>query len=82
MYYQNDETGILDVLEVLEVYFAAQSWWEKLLNKVLKILSVNFIIQWWHLCEFLGNKTSKKIVNFSFSHCQVFSKSSRGNRKL
>ena len=79
MYYQNDETGIL---EVLEVYFAAQPWWEKLLNKFLKILSVNFIIQWWHLCEFVRNKKSKKIVKFSFSHCQVFSKSSRGNRKL
>ena len=29
MYSQNDETGILEVLEN-EIFFAAQSWWEDL----------------------------------------------------
>ena len=41
-----------------------------------------YIIEWWHLCEFIENKNNKKSINFSLYHYQVFSKSPRGNRKL
>ena len=63
MYSQNDETSILEVLEI-KIFFTAQQWWEEQI--FLKILSMDFTIQWWHLSKFLKNKKSKKSQNFSF----------------
>ena len=41
MYSQNGETGILEVLEN-KIFFAAQPWWEDLLQNPLKIFSMGF----------------------------------------
>ena len=43
------------------------------LQKLIKILYIDFTILWWHLCEFLENKKGKKSLNSSFYHYQVFS---------
>ena len=36
----------------------------KTFTDFFKLLSVDFAIQWWYLCEFLENKNSKKSLNF------------------
>ena len=48
----------------------------------LKTLSVDFTIQYWHMCNFLKNKKSKESLNFCFYHHQVFPKPPKGNKKL
>ena len=49
-----------------------------------KTFSVNFTIQQWYLCEFLGKKKekkkNKKSLNLCFYHYQVFSKYPRENK--
>ena len=72
----DDETGVLEVLEI-KIFFATQPLVGTPLQNFLRILSVDFKIQWWHLCEFLEHKKSKKALNVSFYYYQVFSISER-----
>ena len=44
MYSQNDEIGVLEVLET-KIFFAPQPCWEDRLQNFLKILSMDFKIQ-------------------------------------
>ena len=65
MHSYNNETGILEVLEI-KIFLAAQAQLKDLYRIFFKIHSVGFAIQWWSLCEFLENKKSNKSLNFSF----------------
>ena len=51
-YSQNNETGVLEVLE--NNFFTAQPWWEDL--KILKVFFEDFTNHWWNVCEFLEKK--------------------------
>ena len=79
IYFQNDETGILEVLEI-KIFFAV--WWEGLhiffLNFSLLILKFSG-----RTCgSFLRKKREKNRWISVSNHYLVFSKSLRGNRKL
>ena len=52
------------------------------LQNFVKILSMDLTFCWWHLCKFFKNHKSKKSLNFSFRHYQVFSESTRANERL
>ena len=52
------------------------------LQNFFKILSVDFTICWWDFYKFFKNHKSKKSLNFSFRHYQVFSESTRANERL
>ena len=67
MYSQNDETGILEVLEN-KISFAAQLWWEDLYRILQKKFCVFYNSVVVH-CEFLEKKSNKS-QNFYFYHYQ------------
>ena len=85
MYSQNDETGVLDVLEIRVFFRCPAAMVGNFLDNFLKILSVYFALWWWNLWNFLEKKKKKKGKNFlnsSFSHHQGGSKSPLGNMEL
>ena len=80
MYSQNDETGVLEVLEIK--CFAAQPWWADLYNCFLNSFCRFLTIWWWHICNYLENEKTKKSLNICFYRHQVSSKPLRGNNKM
>ena len=61
IYYQNDEIGILEVLEII---FFVQPWPAGLYHFLKKILSMDFTSWSWHLFKFLANHKKEKSLNF------------------
>ena len=55
---QSDEIGVLEVLEI-KIFFTAIMV-GRLIENFLKILSMDFTLWWWHLCNFLEKKKKKK----------------------
>ena len=49
MHSQNDETGILEVLEIK--FSSKPNHGGQILRKFFKTLSVDFTLSWWHLCN-------------------------------
>ena len=70
MYSQNDETG---VKQSKSKFLYCPTMVQKPLQNSLKILSIDFKIQWWYLCEFLGEKRVRNIkisLSAIISYCQ------------